>query len=157
MKSEKLYDAITNRSEENITRCDNAVKKMKKPSKKLWISWVAAMLVVAIVVGVVLWPGKDSIVISANAIFEAEYPDRSDLSYRPVNNELKECLSPFFNDFIARSLTGAGDENVLVSPLSVYMACVYWQNPQAVKAESRYLMCWDMQIKRYWVFPKWSF
>ncbi len=135
MKSEKLYDAITNISEENISRCDNAVKKMKKPSKKLWISWVAAMLVVAIVVGVVLWPGKDSIVISANAIFEAKYPDRSDLSYRPVNNELKECLSPFFNDFIARSLTGAGDENVLVSPLSVYMAmCIL---AESTSGESR--------------------
>ena len=122
MKKEKLYDAITNISDENINRADGYMAKIRMPSKKLWISAVAAMLTIAIVIGVVLWPGKDAMVLSANAIFEAQYPHRSDLENTPLNMDTAYYLSPFFKELIAKSLTGAGDENVVISPLSVYMA-----------------------------------
>ena len=153
MKSEKLYDAITNISEENISRCDNAVKKMKKPSKKLWISWVAAMLVVAIVVGVVLWPGKDSIVISANAIFEAKYPmrDKDKLKGDKVDEGHTQNLNSFFEELMQKSLDGNGDENTVISPLSIYMALCVLAESTAGESQKQILdllECKDIQELR---------
>lgn len=124
MKKEKLYNAITNISDENIKRADTYGQKVTKIKRKMWLSSVAAILVVAIVIGVVLWPGKDAIVLSANAIFEAEYPTLN--SEYPgggrIDSAIAQQLSPFFAELIQKSLSDSGKENGVISPLSLYMA-----------------------------------
>lgn len=161
MKSEKLYDAITNISEENISRGNNALKKMKIPSKKLWISSVAAMLVVALVVGVVLWPGEDSIVLSANAIFEAEYPmrDKDKLKGDKVDGTHTQNLNGFFEQIIQKSLGSAGDENTVISPLSLYMALCVLAESTAGESQNQILDvlgCEDIQELRAGASTIWN-
>lgn len=107
-KSEKIYEAVTNLSDELV---ENAAKR-KKPRRAWYISAVAALLVV-VIAAALLRPGATG---SALAIAEAAYDE-----YERLPDGISapdEC----FEALTAQFLSGAGDENAVVSPVNIYMA-----------------------------------
>lgn len=70
-KSEKLYDAITGIRDDLVERGE----KRKPRRRRWWPAAVAAVLAVAILGGVVLWPDGSPLVTSAYAIAQARYPE----------------------------------------------------------------------------------
>lgn len=107
-KSEKIYEAVTNLSDELV---ENAAKR-KKPRRAWYISAVAALLVV-VIAAALLHPGATG---SALAIAEAAYDE-----YERLPDGISapgEC----FEALTAQFLSGAGNENAVVSPVNIYMA-----------------------------------
>lgn len=139
-KSEKLYDGITNIREELVEQ----VEKKKKPAWKRWgIRSAAAVLALVFVLGALLDPagGGGGTVASAYAIAEAEYPKMAQYpkeSGDPGSREYKawqkdvdaqkqqagyaDGLGNYFIATVRQFLSGAEAENVVYSPLNVYMA-----------------------------------
>lgn len=108
-KSEKIYEAVTNLSDELV---ENAAARPKKPRRAWYISAVAALLVV-VIAAALLRPGATG---SALAIAEAAYDE-----YERLPDGISapdEC----FEALTAQFLSGAGDENAVVSPVNIYMA-----------------------------------
>lgn len=77
-KSEKLYDAITDIRDDLV---ENAEKKPRRG--RWWPAAVAAVLVVAIAGGVILWPDGSPLTATAYAVAEAQYPEMA-----PYPNEM---------------------------------------------------------------------
>lgn len=73
MKREKLYDSLTNVDGDLIEAADSHIFRRKKRFRLLGA--VAAVLAVAILAGVLLYPGSSPLVANANAIAEAQYPE----------------------------------------------------------------------------------
>lgn len=108
-KSEKIYEAVTNLSDELV---ENAAARPKKPRRAWYISAVAALLVV-VIAAALLRPGAAG---SALAIAEAAYDE-----YERLPDGISapgEC----FEALTAQFLSDAGDENAVVSPVNIYMA-----------------------------------
>lgn len=108
-KSEKIYEAVTNLSDELV---ENAAARPKKPRRAWYISAVAALLVV-VIAAALLRPGATG---SALAIAEAAYDE-----YERLPDGISapdEC----FEALTAQFLSGAGNENAVVSPVNIYMA-----------------------------------
>lgn len=107
-KSEKIYEAVTNLSDELV---ENAARP-KKPRRAWYISAVAALLVV-VIAAALLRPGATG---SALAIAEAAYDE-----YERLPDGISapgECFEALTTQF----LSGAGNENAVVSPVNIYMA-----------------------------------
>ena len=146
MKSDKIIDAIGSIGDDLIESANKARLKAKKSRKKWLIPSVAAALVLVIGAGLFFSPDKTPIDVTAKAgvIAQAQYPeqikypegeDRNDIYYEMEfdawNNQLKEKrnkygagvdLSSFLNSTIPEFLSNAGEENLVYSPLNVYMA-----------------------------------
>ncbi|MBQ9797109.1 MAG: hypothetical protein IJW50_05240 [Clostridia bacterium] len=167
MKSDRLQDALGMIDANLISRAaKEAPKKKRTPIK--WISAIAAVLVLAIGVGVLFgsgamdavllgllrepnqtdnWPTSSRIpgvpiVVKPNryTIMSATYPVQVQYPINdPQNQELKRewyksqheknkylgkgtSLQGFFEDSISTFLSDCGSENVVYSPLNVYMA-----------------------------------
>lgn len=149
MKREKLYDAITDVREDIIIRAD-ARNAEKKPRRRRWPAAVAAVLVVAILGGILLHPGT-SLVGTAYAVALAEYPEMApypfeeeyfddsgnfdskgyDAAWTPWREAQRaqwgplgyaDGLEDFFASSISTFLSGTPGENAVYSPLNVYMA-----------------------------------
>ena len=106
-KSEKIYEAVTNISDELV---ESAGAKRKKPRRAWYISAVAAVLVV-VIAAVLLRPGGSALVIA-----EAAYDG---------HERLPDGISaPYgcFEALTAQFLSGAGEENAVLSPVNIYMA-----------------------------------
>lgn len=71
MKGEKIYDGLTNIDAKLIQEADTAPKRKKRYLP--WLGAVAAVLVVAVLVGVLLRPG--GVVIEAHALAVPQYPE----------------------------------------------------------------------------------
>ena len=108
-KSEKIYEAVTNLSDELV---ENAAARPKKPRRAWYISAVAALLVV-VIAAALLRPGATG---SALAIAEAAYDE-----YERLPDGIS-APSECFEALTAQFLSGAGDENAVVSPVNIYMA-----------------------------------
>lgn len=108
-KSEKIYEAVTNLSDELV---ENAAARPKKPRRAWYISAVAALLVV-VIAAALLHPGATG---SALAIAEAAYDE-----YERLPDGIS-APSECFEALTAQFLSSAGDENAVVSPVNIYMA-----------------------------------
>lgn len=137
MKTEKLQDAIGMVDEELVKRADK--KKKKFPIK--WTAAVAACLAVVFAVAVYFNSGMP-MAIEAQALAKAEYPEMAkypegemlpgfeekyDAWSEDRRNQWKyrgagEGLDGFFKETISEFLTSKDDENLVYSPLNVYMA-----------------------------------
>lgn len=149
MKSEIVYDALTDIAPELIKEADSAPKRKKRYLP--WISAIAAVLAVAVLCGVLLRPG--GVVIEAHAVAQpqypemAKYPDIRDYglseesmdwdSYAEAYNKWYDSkgnrapyrieysvqdLSGFVRATLPQFLSGAAGENRVYSPLNIYMA-----------------------------------
>ncbi|MBQ8837304.1 MAG: hypothetical protein IJ002_07360 [Clostridia bacterium] len=136
MKSEKLQDAIGMVDEKLV---ESSAKKSKFKFK--WTAAVAAVLVIALIAGVYLRAGAP-LSLKAYAVAEAKYPE---MAHYPENEMLPgfddrydawredrkrqreyygagENLDPFFEATISEFLASEESENLVYSPLNVYMA-----------------------------------
>lgn len=138
-QSEKLYDGVTHVRPELL---EQATEKRKKPSWKRWgIRGAAAVLALVFVLGVMLEPGGSGMVASAYAIVEAKYPrmakypvengDPDSREYKAWQKDVAAQrqdigyaagLENYFTESVRQFLSGAGTENVVYSPLNIYMA-----------------------------------
>lgn len=141
MKSNDLFDAIGNVDDTLILNAKTPNTKKTIFKKTAWISAIAAMLVVSLILVGVMSPGSQT-PFSAYALAEAKYP--TDVPY-PVdytfsdyddyrtwrNNQLTRQqafrdLEVNIDDFLYRSigefLSAQDGKNVVFSPLNVYMA-----------------------------------
>lgn len=152
MRSEKLYDALTDVDEALVEESVSSGEKPRKKTKGLrWISAVAAILAVVILLTAVLRPGSES---GATACAletpaypaSAPYPDVSSLlsggdidedalqtayeAWSEVQEQRRDArLSYAVSDFadyltaaIPAFLGGRDGENVACSPLNLYLA-----------------------------------
>lgn len=106
-KSEKIYEAVTNISDELV---ENAAARPKRPRRAWYMSAVAALLVVVIAVAL-FRPGGGALAIAEAAYHEYE--------------RLPDGLATpdgCFEALTAQFLTGAGEENAALSPVNIYMA-----------------------------------
>lgn len=138
MKPEDLYHAIGQADETLLERSERNKYRRKKP----WcVSAVAAVLVLAVLGGVLLRPDSTPLVTSACAISESlypemvPYPDETSADFQQQYDAWYACvqkqqqpegyadgLDSFFSDSIRQFLTGAEGKNRVYSPLNVYMA-----------------------------------
>ena len=140
-KREKLYDGITNIREELVEQAEK--KQKKKPVWKRWaLRTTAAVLALVFVLGVLLNPdGGGGTVASAYAIAEAKYPEmapyptdsgdpdskaykawQKDVDAQKQKAGYANGLENYFTASIRQFLSSAEAENVVYSPLNVYMA-----------------------------------
>lgn len=73
MKSEKIYDSLTHVDADLIEEADSHIFRRKKRFRLFGA--IAAVLVVAIVAGILLHPASSPLVANAYAIAEAHYPE----------------------------------------------------------------------------------
>lgn len=107
--SEKIYEAVTNISDELV---ENAGAKRRRLRRAWYMSAVAALLVVVIAVAL-FRPGDGA---SALAIAEAKYDD-----YVRLPDDIT-TPGGCFEALTAQFLSGAGEENAVLSPVNIYMA-----------------------------------
>ena len=121
---------------------ESAVRVRKTPRRRIWRAAIAAILVVAIGVGAMIHFGGRAelpLVPVVHALSEAKYPELPPYPDHPSDLEAwnawhgamrslhgKTCdaasLAPFLRASIGRTLSGAGGDNRLYSPLSSYLA-----------------------------------
>lgn len=143
MNREELFEVIEDIDETYVKEAREAGGK-RSVWKHRWVQAVAAVLVVAILGGVIFWPGGQGspLVTSAYAVAEAQYPEMAEYpnnesdwqkwekdfnAWREDRTALSrdgygEGLDGFFADTIREYLSGAEGENKVYSPLNVYMA-----------------------------------
>lgn len=105
--SEKIYEAVTNISDELVESAD---VKRRRPRRAWYVSAVAALLAVCIAVAL-FKPGGGALAIAEAAYHEYErLPDG--------------ITTPggCFEALAAQFLSGAGEENAVLSPVNIYMA-----------------------------------
>lgn len=136
MRSDKLQDAIGMVDAELVANADKQPKR-----KPRWTGAVAAVLVIAVVVG--LYFGKGSpLAMEVTALAEAVYPEMAPYpagealpgfedrytAWRDSQKPLREFrgagkdLDAFFAATIAEFLADSENQNLVYSPLNVYMA-----------------------------------
>ena len=122
----------------------------KKPSHAKWVSAVAAVLAVALVAGIVLWPGNTPVAHAAGVLAEAAYPEsvpapdvgdytkggkqdwkayneaasiwaEADRERRKSAPE-RDVMDEFCADILPELLGNSGGENLVCSPMNLYMA-----------------------------------
>ncbi|MBQ7799896.1 MAG: hypothetical protein IJ370_05335, partial [Oscillospiraceae bacterium] len=142
MKSDKIIDAIGSIGDDLIENANKTRLKAKKGRKKWLIPSVAAALVLVIGATLFFSPDKTPIDVAAKAgvIAQAQYPEQ--IKYPDEENygaaaenawyeQLVEKrqkygagvdLSSFLNSSIPEFLSNAGEENLVYSPLNVFMA-----------------------------------
>ena len=105
--SEKIFEAVTNISDELVETAD---VKRRRPRRAWYVSAVAALLVVVIAVAL-FKPGGGAL-----AIAEAAYHEYERLPDGITTPD--SC----FEALTAQFLSGAGEENAVLSPVNIYMA-----------------------------------
>lgn len=142
MKSDDLFDAIGNVDSDMILNAKSPPKKKVFYKKTAWISAIAAMLVLSLVLGSFLLPGSQT-ALSAYALAEAEYPNdvpypgnelsadydarfdawhKHNRTQKQAFNDLGVNIDEFLYRSIGEFLSAKEGENVVFSPLNVYMA-----------------------------------
>lgn len=146
MKTDKLQDAIGLVDDDLVVRAAKQPRKINRWAR--WIAPVAAVLAVAIALGVFLGQGSP-LVVSAYAVAEAQYPQsapypveptdwgdksaddlfsqqykawREEQKLRREQATVENALDPFFAATMAEFLQDDAGENRVYSPLNLYMA-----------------------------------
>lgn len=123
MKREDLYDAVTEVSDQNLSRADALHGEKKRRTMRRWRrAAVAAILVLALLGGSVIrsFTGRDA-APGAYAVALAEYPKVSADPYAQ-RGDYAAAVGQFAVTAMGEFLTGANGENIVFSPLNVYMA-----------------------------------
>lgn len=142
MKKNDISESLGGVDEKYVA--ESSPTKTKANHKVIaWSSIVAAVLVIAVGVGAIFGGMNDPLAVKAHAVCEAEYPKsvpypKTNIFGEPSGNGYKawnedrlerakfygagEGLEAFFERSTAEFLSGAGDKNVVYSPLNVYMA-----------------------------------
>lgn len=110
---EKLREALSEISGKHIAEAASAKKRRRK---YYYLGVVAAVLALAILTGVLLQP----LAISANAVSVAEYPEY-EWQHRDIDSKL-HLLDDFFSSSMTQCLSGTVEENMVYSPVNLYMA-----------------------------------
>ncbi len=141
-KSEKVFDAITNVWDSVLHRTDARYeaqcKAYKRNIRKWCIRGTAAVLILAVLGGILLKPDSSSLFTSAYAVATAKYPNmarypKTDISsaydrWREDRNEQSrptghaDGLEEFFTATMQEFLSGSEGENKAYSPVNVYLA-----------------------------------
>lgn len=135
MNAQDIFDGITDIRDNLIDGAKEAPPKRKHGAKRYWLGAVAAVLALAILVGIFLRPGGG---MTAYAIAQPEYPKMapypiqySDTAYDAWREDVMaqrrdlgdiSSLQSFFARSSQTFLAGAEGENWVYSPLNVYMA-----------------------------------
>lgn len=140
MKREKIFDAMTDIREETLRRAEGYTPA-RRP-RRWWISAVAAVLVVAVGLGILLRPGGE-LNSTAYALAEPEYPAmaqypggvgydpqwesrynawREGLNAQRAPKGYDDGLEGYFAGIISTLLSDAQGKNAVCSPLNIYMA-----------------------------------
>ena len=139
MNAEDIFDGVTDIRDDLINGAKETPKKQRYWAKRRWTGAVAAVLAIAILVGIFLRPGG---ALSAYAIAEAKYPRMapypSDLAqllggsahdkwWEGIKAQRRDlgdtsALQAFFAQSAEVFLSGAEGRNRVYSPLNVYMA-----------------------------------
>ncbi len=174
MKSKKLQNAMGMIDEELVLRAD---KKPKKHIRLKWISAVAAMLAVALVIGIFFGTGGP-MDLTVYAIEEAQYPEMApypkgewhpdfekqfdawweDQRERRQYYGASKTLSTFIQRTASEMLTEAGEENRVYSPLNIYMALAMLAETTAGESRSQILSLIgapDMETLREQAYAIW--
>lgn len=147
MNKEELFEVIEDIKECHVKEARETVGK-RPIWKHHWVQAVAAVLVVAVLGGVMFWPNGSPLVPSAYAIAEARYPEMAhypdqmdylenrdyegfsvayEAWWQGQKNQqgpkgYADGLDSFFIATIQAFLSDAQGENQVYSPLSLYMA-----------------------------------
>ncbi len=139
MDSKDIYDGVTDIRDDLIDGAMSAPKR-QKPRKRAWQTCaVAAVLVLAVIGGIILNPGNSGAGITAYALAEAEYPKMAPYPGEPHTEKQYDTwwddvraqrrdlgdVSPllaFFQTSSAVFLSDTAGQNKVYSPLNVYMA-----------------------------------
>lgn len=126
MKRKKLEEALNEINDRHIAEAANPRKK----NRRFWLSAVAAVLAVIIFLNAGSIPG----IIHAKAVSEAPKPrilERSDQNYdawrtqrqqrEAAAAQAKAALNPFFSASAGIYLADSGNENILYSPVNLYL------------------------------------
>lgn len=122
MKSDDLFDAIGNVDSNMILSAKSPQTKKISYKKTAWISAIAAMLVLSLILGSFLLPDRHT-PYSAYALAEAEYPN--DISSQELKKEFRQSDIDI-NSFIKKTLEvffqNSQNKNRIISPLNLFMA-----------------------------------
>lgn len=111
MKRRLIQDALSEISDKHITEAAH-----KHRRKLPWLGAVAALLVIAVCIGIFGQP-----IIQAKAVSIAKYP-KYEWLYREQAGDTAMGLSGFFTNSMAEILSGHNGENAVYSPANLYMA-----------------------------------
>lgn len=138
MRSEEISDAMGLLDDEVVMESDRFRKKRR--NKKLsWMRWMAAAACICLVLAVVM--GRNNpVTVEAGVIAEPEYPEMTqypenwddskqydawEKDWKAQRMQIKgyeNCLDYFVEKTMPQFLSEAGDENLVYSPVNVYMA-----------------------------------
>ena len=141
MKSDKLQDALGMIDPDLILRAEKQVKKSKTKRFIRWTAPIAAVLAIALAIGIIFGSGSPFI-LTTYAIAEAEYPKmapyptgiglmgigsgydnwRKDQKERAVFFGQGKNMNGLIEATATEILSGSRGENVVYSPLNIYMA-----------------------------------
>ncbi len=137
MKSDKLQNAIGMVDEDLVARTEKTTKQKKARHIIKWTAPIAAMLAIALAFGIFFGQGSP-FVPTAYALAEAEYPNipkYADYDDKDAYNAWRDAqkrqaeyfgkaegLESFISATVSEFLGNAGDENLVYSPLNVYLA-----------------------------------
>ena len=130
MKSKKLRDAFIYVSDENLDRADT-YRKVRNPH---WVRWTALAACLCLIVGITLWqrpggtepddPGtafvsaEPSTQVGYGLVASAAYPEKDGGS---LDQQTLAALKPFLRESCVQLLSETDGENVIYSPLNIYM------------------------------------
>lgn len=101
-----------------------------KASRRGWMGAVAAVLALAVIAGIILWPSGDALAHAA-VIAQADYPKSAPYSGSSKGQEASArreaaqaigALDDFYSATMGQFLGNSGGKNVVYSPLNTYMA-----------------------------------
>lgn len=138
MRPEEISDAMGLLDDEVVMEADRFRKKRR--NKKLsWMRWMAAAACICLVLAAVMGRNKP-VTVEAGVIAEPEYPgmtqypenwddskqyDAWEKDWKAQRMQIKgyeNCLDYFVEKTMPQFLSEAGDENLVYSPVNVYMA-----------------------------------
>jgi serine protease inhibitor len=139
MKAEDIYNAVTELRDDQIEAGERKLPRAVRPARFRRLSAIAAILAVVILVGVLAWPrlGGGAPDLAKYSLARASYPKMEPYpqkysrekweawkeSYEALHSGsyCTEELSDYLKTALPAILSGAGDENRVVSPLNLYM------------------------------------
>ena len=138
MRPEEISDAMGLLDDEVVMEADRFRKKRR--NKKLsWMRWMAAAACICLVLAAVMGRNKP-VTVEAGVIAEPEYPEMTqypenwddskqydawEKDWKAQRMQIKgyeNCLDYFVEKTMPQFLSEAGDENLVYSPVNVYMA-----------------------------------
>ena len=139
-KEKKLYDAITNISDDSINETNEMINKNNNNHRSIWIKVLASCACIAVIASVIFIPNsrgkkplvdKDYPILTIEPLVNVTYPEAISFDDYNTQWEIREAY-PLDREFIkavndfsfgsASKLLVNSKENINYSPLSLYLA-----------------------------------